>query len=431
LIQNFWKKKKKKKMKKIDRRIIIVIAFVFIVGMSYGIMKFLIAQKEEPPVRQASNIKRYVTTERVVYSTLLSPIEESGRLNSFAEFDVVAEASGKILPGKVSLKKGAAFRKGELLFSIYSDEAVLSLRARKSQFMNSLANILPDIRIDYPEYESDFMKFFNTIDLSKDLPDLPLPENGKLKIFLASRSILSDYYAIQKDELQLSRYNIFAPFNGSFSEVYMEAGAYTNAGGKVARAIQTDKLELEIPVKRDDAKWIKIGSEVPVFRSDDALGWKGRVIRKGEFIGADTQTQTVYIQVENPANKALMNGEYLVAKFPGYPIENAMEIPRKSVFNYNEVYVVVNDRLEKRTIDIIKVNEKSLIFRGVEEDALLVTQALINVQEGVMVTTVKEVGPGKGMGQANGNEKGVGNSENTAAQAGETPQKKKTSSDNK
>jgi len=37
-------------MRKIDRRIVIVAAFVFIVALAYGVMRFLIAQKEEPPV---------------------------------------------------------------------------------------------------------------------------------------------------------------------------------------------------------------------------------------------------------------------------------------------------------------------------------------------------------------------------------------------
>jgi hypothetical protein len=49
--------------------------------------------------------------------------------------------------------------------------------------------------------------------------------------------------------------------------------------------------------------------------------------------------------------------------------------------------VVSNDRLEKRTIDILKLNERTLVFRGVEEGEILVTQPLVNVQEGTMVRT--------------------------------------------
>ena len=64
-----------------------------------------------------------------------------------------------------------------------------------------------------------------------------------------------------------------------------------------------------------------------------------------------------------------------------------MEIPRNSVFNTDEVFIVVEGRLEKRIIEVLKTNEKTFIFKGLKKVILLVTQALINVQEGIQVTT--------------------------------------------
>ena len=86
-------------MKKIDRRIIIVAAFIFIVGLSFGLMKYLISLKEEPPVRMQADIKRYVKTEKVEYGIITSPVEASGRLNSVSSIDIIAEATGKIIKG--------------------------------------------------------------------------------------------------------------------------------------------------------------------------------------------------------------------------------------------------------------------------------------------------------------------------------------------
>src|SRR6056297_3654971 len=119
-------------MKKIDRRIIIVAAFIFIVGLAYGIMKFLIAQGEEPPMQPPVESKRYVHAEPVAYNTVISPVSETGRLTSLAEVDLVAEASGKVLVSNVPLKRGSVFSKGDILFTIYPDEAALSLKSKKS-----------------------------------------------------------------------------------------------------------------------------------------------------------------------------------------------------------------------------------------------------------------------------------------------------------
>ncbi len=381
-------------MKKIDRRIVIVAALIFIIGLSYGLMKFLIAQKEDPMMRPPVEARRYVKAEPVSYSTIVSPVSAPGRLTSVSTIEVVAEASGKILAGEVPLKKGTQFSKGDLLFTIYPDEAELALKARKSQFMNTLANLLPDISIDFPDQSSLYREFFTSIDLDKKLPPLPEITDEKLRIFLSSRNVLSEYYGIVKDELQLSRHRVIAPFQGTYIQVYLEAGAYINTGGRVAQAIRTDELELEVPLERFDAEWVKIGDEVTVISDLRSLQWKGEVLRKSQFVDENTQSQGIFIKLQNHKKPSLLAGEFLTANFPGHPIENAMEIPRNAVFNTNEVFIIEEGRLKSRLINIIKVNEKTLIFNGLEEGSLLVLQPLINVLEGTFVEVLGDAPPG-------------------------------------
>ncbi len=381
-------------MRKIDKRIVVIAAFIFIVGLAYGLMRFLAAQKEEMKQRPAVEAKRFVKAEPVKYTTIISQVAADGRLTSVAEVDIVAEASGRLQQGEVALKKGSRFSQGDVLFVVYPDEAALALKASKSQFLNTLANLLPDIRIDYPEQEEGYMEFFSSISLDHPLPQFPEVKDEKLKIFLTSRNVLSQYYNIRKDELQLSRRTSVAPFDGTFTEVNLEVGSYTNAGGRVAKAIRTDELELEVPVKRFDAAWIKIGDPVTVESDRRGLSWKGKVIRKSPFVDPNTQSQAIFIMIQNHSNPNLLSGEYLTAEFPGHPIENAMEVPRNVVFNTNEVFVIVEDKLEKRVANVIKENEKTLIFNGLEEGEVLVMQPLINVLEGTLVEMLGET-PGQ------------------------------------
>ncbi len=394
-------------MKQIDRRIVIVAAFIFIVGMAFGLMKFLIAQKEEPFRRPAMVAKRFVKADEIKYKTIISPVSAPGRLTSISEIDVIAEASGKIITSNISLKKGANFFKGDVLFTIYPDEAILALKSKKSQFLNSLANLLPDIKIDYPEYENQFREFFSSINVNKKLPKFPEYESEKLGIFLASRNVLSDYYGILKDELQLSRHTIIAPFNGTYSDVYLEAGAYINMGGRVAHAIQTDILELEVPLEKFDAEWVKIGDKVQILSDTQNTKWQGEVVRKSQFVDPNTQSQEIFIRIINNNKKPLLVGEYLKATFPGHPIQGVMEVPRNVVFNTNEVFIVSNGKIHKETINIIKVNEKSLIFNGIDEGKVIVMQPLINVLEGTLVEIQGEAKPDKktGEGKKPGKEK--------------------------
>lgn len=377
-------------MRKIDRRIVIVAAFIFIVGLAYGLMRFLAAQKEDLRSNPPIEAKRYVKAEPVKYERIISPVSAPGRLTSVAEVDIVAEASGRIQQGEVSLKKGARFSKGDILFIVYPDEAALALKASKSQFLNTLANLLPDIRIDFPEYEAEYMEFFLSVSLEDLLPPFPEIGDEKLKIFLTSRNVLSQYYNIRKDELQLSRHTVTAPFTGTFTEVNLEVGSYTNAGGRVAKAIKTDELELEVPVERFDADWVKIGDKVRVHSDVRGLVWTGTVVRKNQFVDPNTQCQGIFVRIRNHNSPTLLAGEYYRAEFPGHPVNNVMEVPRNIVFNTNEVFVIVNNRLEKRTINIIKENEKTFIFNGLEKGEILVMQPLINVLEGTLVERLEE-----------------------------------------
>ncbi|MCF8346766.1 MAG: efflux RND transporter periplasmic adaptor subunit [Bacteroidales bacterium] len=374
-------------MKKIDRRILIIISFVFIVGLAYGIMKFLIAQKEEPPASRTYEASRFVRAETIHYDTVMSPVSEPGRMLSVSIVNLSAEAPGKIEQGDIMLKQGAVFQEGDIIFSIYSDEAALALKARKSQFLHTLALLLPDIAIDYPEYEQPFQAFFSAIDLSSPLPRFPETGDEQLKIFLASRNVLSEYYSIRKDELQLSRHIVRAPFDGTLTEVFMEVGAYTNTGGTVARAIRTDELELEVPLSMADAAWVRKGDAVHIHSDSRSHNWEGTVIRKSRMVDENTQSRKVYVGIKNHSAQPVLAGEFLSASFPGRPIEGVMEIPRNAVFNTNEVFLVKDQRLVKSTVNIVKVNTSTLLFNGPVVGDTLVVQPLINVFEGTMVTT--------------------------------------------
>ena len=386
-------------MRKIDRRIVIVGSVIIIVILAYGIMRFLAAQRPPSPMRQSIEARRFVRIEPVKYADIPASVTESGRLTSVAQVDIISEAAGKIEPGNVPLKKGAGFSKGDVLFVVYPDEAILALKARKSRYQNTLAGILPDLAIDYPEYEEGYRKFFSSIAVDKPLPPLPEINNDQLKIFLASRSVISEYYSIQSDELQLKRRTVTAPFNGTYMEVSMEVGAYTNPGGRVARAIRTDQLELEVPLRRSDANWVKIGDPVNVTSKDGSVTWEGRVIRKSKFVDENTQRQPIFVRVDNGGKQALMAGEYLLATFPVRPYEKVMEIPRNAVFNFDEVFLVKAGRLAKSNINVIKENERTYLFNGLSEGDTLVIQQLINVSEGTLVVTdADEAPPGPRMG---------------------------------
>ena len=234
------------------------------------------------------------------------------------------------------------------------------------------------------------MDFFAAIDFKNDLPEFPVVDDDQLKVFLASRNVQSEYFSIRKDELQLNRYVVYASFNGTLADVYLEVGSYTNMGGKVAHASRTDQIEMEVLMPRFDADWVKIGDPVKVTSKGRGLEWTGKVIRKGQTVVENTQSRGIFVKLNTSSGKQVLVGEYFLAEFPGQTLEGVMEIPRNVVFNTNEVFLVVNKRLVKREINVIKIDNNTLVFNGIEEGQKVVVQPLINVLEGTPVSILGE-----------------------------------------
>ncbi|MCP4149219.1 MAG: HlyD family efflux transporter periplasmic adaptor subunit [bacterium] len=362
----------------------ISIAFIFIFG-AIGIFFILSSFKKTPPKTPPPVIKRYVKVEKIKYGNIHSRVTGSGRLSSKQTVDVITEVQGKILSGDVPLKKAQSFKKGALLFRLYDKEAQLALLARKSRFLNSIANLLPDFKVDFPQSYPTWTSFLSTIVIEHPLPALPAITSAKEKIFLAGRNILSDYYSLKSEELRLKKYAVHAPFTGSYTDVLLQVGAAANKGSRVGKIIRTDKLELEVPIEVQNAAWIKFNDPVQVLTEDGSNEWSGRVVRKSDFVDQRTQSISVFVGLEPTGDNPLFSGLYLKAVFSGIMVENAMEIPRNAVFNSNEVFLVQEKRLIKKAIKIHKLDEKSLIFSGLNKGEDIVVEPLVNAVENMSV----------------------------------------------
>jgi multidrug efflux pump subunit AcrA (membrane-fusion protein) len=359
------------------------LAIIILAGVAFAIYSVLSSFGEKPEERVREEIKLFVKTEKVSYKSNSARIIETGRLSSQQNVVLSAEVPGQIIAGNVILREGTSFKKGDLLIRIFDDEAKNNLKASKSRFMNAIAGILPDIKIDYTESYDKYLAFFNSIKITEPLPPLPNPDSEQEKVFLASRNILNDYYNIKSAEVRLSRYKMYAPFDGTFTQVFLEAGSVANPGSRIASMIRTDKLELEVPVRIEDAYWINVGDKVKLTTKDRHLSWEGKVVRKSNFMDPSSQAITVYVALSPAKDKPLYQGQYLLAEFASKTLEGSMAVPRNAIFKKDKVFTIENGRLKENTINVLKTNETMVLISGLPEGADLVVEPLINASEGL------------------------------------------------
>ena len=371
------------------KKLIVAAVAILILAGGFGLMRYFASLKEAPPERTPPVSANFVKVEPVKYNKIETEIVAYGRVGSSQPIDLIAEVGGRLLPGAVPVKEGQNFRRGQLLFRVFDDEVKLNLQSRKSEFLNILATILPDIKIDFPDSFQNWDQYFQQIDIEKELPQLPKPASSKEKTFLAVRNILRDYYSIKSQEENLRKYFVYAPYNGSFSSVTLEAGTIVRPVSNIARIIRTDQLELEIPVEVKDIKWLEIGKQVNIYTQNEQSEWTGRIVRIGDIVNPNTQSINVYIDINSKSEDPIYDGLYLKAVIPGKSIEAGMEIPRRIIHNENEIFIVEQGELKSRQINIEKVDRDNVIFSGLEEGKVVVLEAPTNASEGMKVEVLK------------------------------------------
>ena len=368
-----------------------IINVVIGVIIAVGGFKFagFLATLKQPQIKKSPPPKAInVPVSKVAYEDQETELEYFGRVSSFQSAAIISEVQGLIQKGSVSLKNGQRVRKGQLLFSIDDRETRLNLKSQKSQFLKSIADILADLKVDYPESYPAWQAYFESVDVNAPLPELPEVKDAREKTFLSTRGIQSSYYSILAAQERLSKYRSYAPFSGTLSAVMLEPGSVANPGTRIGTLTRTDRLELVIPVKDEDLKWLVVGTKVDVSSETDGHVWKGKISRIDDRVDAGTQSVNVYVTVSPEKDAPLLDGQYLKASLPGKVVRKAFEIPRRALVDDDRVYIVDAEKLTSKQVVVHKQNPTSAIISGLPEGSQLVTEPPLNASESMEVKPI-------------------------------------------
>ena len=366
------------------RQFVIIGTSVLIIAGSLVLQNVLSGMKEEPEKKEIPETKKYVRTQEVKYSDVATYVIAHGRVETSENLDLIAEKQGRMKQGVIRLKEGEHFKKGNLLFKINDKEARLNLQAQKSNFLKDLAATLPDFKIDFPNSYNKWDAYFQSIDLERNLPEMPDFNSSKEKTYLATKNIFNSYYSIKSAEEALTKYKLYAPFDGIISEVVLQSGSYVGPGSRIAKIHRTDSYEIKVAVETNDIGWIKNGMPVKLGIENSDKRWDGHVVRIGELVNTNTQSIDVFIAL-NRNEKDVYHGMYLRSVIPGVPIEAAMEVPRGAVFKNNLTYIVKDSVLVEKEIYVLRTNTETIVINGLEPGDDLVIEPLINAHDGMKV----------------------------------------------
>ena len=360
---------------------IVIPASILIAG--FLLMVIFLNLKSEPPKREQIVRPKIVNGKVVKLNDINSEITAYGRLTSSQPIILYSEVAGILEKGNINFQTASSFNKGDLLIKVDDRQIKLDLNSTKSDFLNALAAVLPEIKVDFPDEFEKFQNYFNRCDFESKLKPLPKSNNQKIKFFLTRFNVYKLYYSVKNLEIRLEKHYFYAPFNGSIVSADLHTGSSVRSGSKIGEIINLENLEVEIPVATQDIQWIKMDSPVILTSSEISGQWRGNIKRIGKSIDDRTQTVQVFVSVNNIENN-LINGVFLNASIPGKKINNAVSIPSRAIYNESFVYLVKNQKLDFRKIDVVRRQTENVIITGnLQNGDTLVTDLLQGVASGM------------------------------------------------
>ncbi len=367
-------------------KIFYFIGSLAVLALAVILTGFFNRNQPEPKKNMNDQNLLYVKTDTVETEVVHPSMEYKGRIQSYETVSLSAEVNGRIMKGEVPFKEGESFQKGDLLIRIYKEDARAAMISAKSSFLRTLSVILPDLKVDFPDEYQKWKQFFNDIDVRGKLPSLPEINSEQEQVFLSAQGVLPEYYSLQQQEINLSKYNIYAPFNGAFQKVNQQVGAIANPGAALASIVRTDRLEVVVPVPPEDSRWVKPGEKVQL-TGNNGIVREGKVTRIADFLDPSTQSVNVYIRYYPDRKRSFKVGEFVEATFDISKEIRGYTIPREALIGGKEVFVVENRKLQKHTINVIRKMSDHAVISGLKDSMLVVTESLVDVEEGQEIRT--------------------------------------------
>lgn len=360
-----------------------VIALVLVIG-GYFYASHL-ANSKKKRTEKVEQVQQSVFVEVVKNSTIPIQIIENGRLTASNKIAIFAEVQGVMEVTKKAFKVGSRYKKDEILIRIRDDASQANLLAQRSVLQSLIASVLPDLQVSQPQAYQKWFEYMEKFDVNKPLKKLPETSSAREKYFITAKNIYTTFYQTRNLEINVQKYKIAAPFDGILTEATVTLGSLVMQGQKLGEFIEPSKYELEVSVGKTLAPSLAIGSRVEIKGGDLNQKIPGVISRINGKVELNSQTVKVFIALEA---SELKEGLYLQAIMQGIPIENAYEVASSLLVNGNQLYLVVNDRIELVSVSILHKKYNSVVVQGLKDGMSLVSKPLPGAYAGMDVTIV-------------------------------------------
>lgn len=371
-------------MRKIILYILGVIVLVMAVWGSYVLVN---KEKVKPPAPVIQVKTVFIDTVR--NGAVPIQVKANGNLVAKERVALFAEVQGVLLGSSNPFKPGQPFRNGEVLLRIDASEYQASVQSAKSNLYNLITAAMPDLRLDYPDIYPKWQAYLDSFDVTSRTPELPELSTEQERYFINGRNIVTTYYNVRNLEQRLTKYIIRAPFSGVLTEAQVTEGTLVRPGQSLGVYINPKIYELEVAVNKSYSDFLELGKKVKLMNLNGTESYDGFVSRINAAVNQQSQTVSVFIDVEDPA---LKEGMYLEAVIQGRQEEDAIEVPRKLLTEAGELFILRDSILDLAKVTPVFFTDETVILKGLENGTIYLSRSVPGAYPGMLVRPYTDTG---------------------------------------
>jgi RND family efflux transporter MFP subunit len=288
-----------------------------------------------------------------------------------------------LVPGPI-VEVGSNFREGSVVA-----EGELLVQIDPFDYRNDVAEqraLLSEARTDLNIKQRDLVRIRELYDeknvSEQNLDDATLAVEQRQSM-LAQRQI-----GLARAERALRDARFTAPYAGVLSGVAGELGKQLSVNDQVAEIIDMSRLEVRFTLSKTQlGRLLEANDEVagrPVEISwqvgKQTLKYKAVVERIGAEIDSTTGGVGLYAVIEQEAETLLRPGAFIWANVPDKKYKNIFRAPESSLYGSDQVYVVVDGRLERRAIEVQGYAGDDILFVAAGDPAIKDGDKVVSTQ---------------------------------------------------
>lgn len=356
-------------------------------------MQALGSTKKQANKRETPPEARAVETELVEFADLKLRVEGNGVVESERTLNMISEANGSVTFAKNDLKDGTFVREGEMIVRIDSRDVANELYGLRSDFMNAVASVLPELRLDDARIYKRWFDYFNALDINKPIPELPEITNAQEKIKVSTKNIIGKYYSVRNQEILLSKHTIRAPFAGYISSNGVIENSFVSIGQQLFTLTDPKNVVVSVPLLVEESQSIDFSSvpKVVIYADEGSEETKvGKILRKEAMVDRNSQTVNVYVSFTNKElDPNFLPGSYVHVAIQGKILRDVAPVPRHLLDSQNFVFTMEDGNLSRQQLEVVAYQGDQAIVRNtVPTGTVVVTTILQSPLVGMNIRSI-------------------------------------------